>query len=491
MGVMVGLLDFYILEAGEYVDQLDALVGAAVQAPPESTPFITAARALRGSSTMAKLIRMAELAGSVERVGRGLRDGSVRWNAEVRSALVAAIDDVRILLRTVRSWSAAEEQRAAARIAELRSFVPEGDPAATASTPISAAVSPAFFASEVEGVAAALDTYVGAPTDRKRARRGAGARASIAGHRRAEGSPATRGCRGRARDSGEDDDGRWRSAEPGARRAVRCIGACASACRARVADHGPPRRNGARSPTVRRGRSGASTAGARRRPGGGGVQSVLRRRGAAHRLPRRPFAGGAGNHDSAARSRRSQNICGDSSATPRRPRPRSAASGSVTSCVGRFASFGGRSRVSARRRFALFRERRRRAEHARPDRPLVDRRGGRARRISPLYRSRTSRRGWESWAAQTRSTARSPPVSARSINRRRTTAPPQQVPRPSSGAAPGARPARPTPGAHRYAARPESAADAHGAELTQFLQSGIAGFNELGSDTARSTGSAR
>ena len=63
MGVTVGLLDFYILEAGEYVDQLDALVGAAVQAPPESTPFITAARALRGSSTMAKLIRMAELAG--------------------------------------------------------------------------------------------------------------------------------------------------------------------------------------------------------------------------------------------------------------------------------------------------------------------------------------------------------------------------------------------------------------------------------------------
>jgi len=165
MGVTVGLLDFYILEAGEYVDQLDALVGAAVQAPPDSTPFITAARALRGSSTMAKLIRMAEWAGSVERVGRGLRDGSVQWSAEVRSALIAAIDDVRILLRTVRSWSATEEQRAAARIAELRSFVPDGAPAA-ASTPISAAVSPAFFASEVEGVAAALDAYVGAPTDR-------------------------------------------------------------------------------------------------------------------------------------------------------------------------------------------------------------------------------------------------------------------------------------------------------------------------------------
>ena len=165
MSVAVGLLDFYILEASEYVDQLDALVGAAVHAPPESTPFITAARALRGSSTMAKLLRLAELAGSVERVGRGLRDGSVRWTVELRSAVVAAIDDVRVLLRTVRTWSASEEQRAAARIAELRRFVPEG--AAPTNTPISSAVSPTFFASEVEGVAAALDAFVASPADRR------------------------------------------------------------------------------------------------------------------------------------------------------------------------------------------------------------------------------------------------------------------------------------------------------------------------------------
>src|SRR5689334_1640669 len=164
MSVTVGLLDFYILEASEYVDQLDTLVGAATNAPPESTPFITAARALRGSSTMAKLLRMAELAGSVERVGRGLRDGSVRWTTEVRGAVVAAIDDLRILLRTVRAWGSAEESRAATRIAELRSFVPDG--AVAPPTPISGAVSPTFFASEVEGVASALDTFVATPANR-------------------------------------------------------------------------------------------------------------------------------------------------------------------------------------------------------------------------------------------------------------------------------------------------------------------------------------
>jgi hypothetical protein len=165
MSVAGGLLDFYILEASEYVDQLDALVGSATHAPPEAGPFITASRALRGSSTMAKLLRMAELAGSVERIGRGVRDGSVQWSSELRGAVVAAIDDLRILLRAVRTWGAAEEQRAAARIAELRRFVPES--VALPNTPITGAISPTFFASEVEGVAAALATFVTAPRDRR------------------------------------------------------------------------------------------------------------------------------------------------------------------------------------------------------------------------------------------------------------------------------------------------------------------------------------
>ena len=165
MSVTGGLLDFYILEASEYVDQLDALVGSATQAPPDSGPFITASRALRGSSTMAKLLRMAEVAGSVERIGRGIRDGSVQWSMELRASLVSAVDDLRILLRGVRLWGAAEEQRAAARVAELRRFVPEG--AVLPTTPITGAISATFFASEVEGVALALDTFLESPSDRR------------------------------------------------------------------------------------------------------------------------------------------------------------------------------------------------------------------------------------------------------------------------------------------------------------------------------------
>src|SRR5688572_26236024 len=81
-GVMTGgLLDFFVLEATEYVDQLDALASRATIAPPEPVPFARAARGLRGAATMAKLGGIAEVATGLERLIRQLRDGNLRWNA--------------------------------------------------------------------------------------------------------------------------------------------------------------------------------------------------------------------------------------------------------------------------------------------------------------------------------------------------------------------------------------------------------------------------
>ncbi len=70
-----GLLEFYILEAGEYIDRLDALVASAGVTAPDADAIVSAARALRGSSTMAKMQRIAELAGYIERIGRAVRPG--------------------------------------------------------------------------------------------------------------------------------------------------------------------------------------------------------------------------------------------------------------------------------------------------------------------------------------------------------------------------------------------------------------------------------
>src|SRR5690348_17975965 len=125
-----GFLDFFILEASEYVEQLDGFVSRAAAAGPDIESFTRTARALRGSATMAKLTPFAELATALERVARGLRDGSLAWSPALAGTLVATIDDLKILIRSVRSWSSGDDQRAANRAAELARIAPAATPSA-------------------------------------------------------------------------------------------------------------------------------------------------------------------------------------------------------------------------------------------------------------------------------------------------------------------------------------------------------------------------
>ena len=53
------LLDFYVVEATEYIDRIDAMVTRAGTVAPDGQSLVSAARALRGSSTMAKAEGMA------------------------------------------------------------------------------------------------------------------------------------------------------------------------------------------------------------------------------------------------------------------------------------------------------------------------------------------------------------------------------------------------------------------------------------------------
>ena len=158
-------LDFFVLEAGEYVERLDGLLLRASEAGPDSDALQRAARALRGSATMAKLPSFAELASSVEAVGRGLRDGSLGWEPRLKGALTAAIDDLKILVRAARAWSPAEDQWALQRVAELGQFVKALPllPAVPAQRP---GVNQTFFANEANSVAAGLDLISARPDDR-------------------------------------------------------------------------------------------------------------------------------------------------------------------------------------------------------------------------------------------------------------------------------------------------------------------------------------
>jgi hypothetical protein len=154
-------LEFFVLEAGEYVEQLDGLLAAAGGGAPDADAMQRVARALRGSATMAKIAPFAEVAGGLERVGRSLAERRLAWEPGLRGAMVAAVDDLKILLRNARNWSAADDQRAAARVAELAGFAP-----AVAPRPSTSTTGVGFFASEASNIAAGLELLVTRPDDR-------------------------------------------------------------------------------------------------------------------------------------------------------------------------------------------------------------------------------------------------------------------------------------------------------------------------------------
>src|SRR5674476_259682 len=100
---------------------------------PDPDGLQRVARALRGSATMAKLLSFAEVAAGVERVGRALREGALHWDAGLSGVVVAAVDDCKLLLRNVRTWSDAEDTRARARVSELTQYAAVRSPTPLAS----------------------------------------------------------------------------------------------------------------------------------------------------------------------------------------------------------------------------------------------------------------------------------------------------------------------------------------------------------------------
>lgn len=119
MSSSVGLLEFYAAEAGEYVARLDALLASAGPTGPDAAALLRHARALRGSSTMARQDSIARVARALERVFHALRDGTLRWDAALANRLREANGGVSELVRSVRTWSSANEVRATTSATEL------------------------------------------------------------------------------------------------------------------------------------------------------------------------------------------------------------------------------------------------------------------------------------------------------------------------------------------------------------------------------------
>lgn len=160
-----GPLEFFIVEATEHVETLDALLGTASRAGPDPERFGKTARGLRGSATMARQYGIADLASALERAARGLRENRLRWDPMIHAAMVAAVDDLRILLRAVRTWGMREEERVLTRLAELDRIVPAIEGTTTRITPRATGAGAAFLAKQAGELAEALSRFCATPSD--------------------------------------------------------------------------------------------------------------------------------------------------------------------------------------------------------------------------------------------------------------------------------------------------------------------------------------
>ena len=156
-------MDFFVLESSDHVEQLDGLLSRAGNGTPDLDAFGRHSRAIRGSATMAKITGIADVATGLERVVKGLREGSLHWSELLRGAVIAAVDDLKILIRGARTWGTAEDHRAAERAGELNTLAPAFH-RRSAATPLAAlGASSGFLAAEATDVAAGLQRYADAP----------------------------------------------------------------------------------------------------------------------------------------------------------------------------------------------------------------------------------------------------------------------------------------------------------------------------------------
>jgi chemotaxis protein histidine kinase CheA len=159
MSAPLGPVDFFALEAGEYLEHLAKLAGEPGGPPPED--FVRFSRALRGSALMANQPQIARAAAGLEGVARSYREQTRAWDATLAEIVGQAVDDLKLLVRRSRTWSD-EDQTRAQRVAQSLEAIsgrpPEGSrPGPPAPVGELNAGVRAFVAREGALVASALD----------------------------------------------------------------------------------------------------------------------------------------------------------------------------------------------------------------------------------------------------------------------------------------------------------------------------------------------
>src|SRR6266571_1723399 len=113
----LGMSDFFALEAGEYLERLDGMLAKGDS--PSADEIVRLARALRGSALMANQPAIARAAAGLEVVARAVREGRRAWDPQTQQLALRAVDDLKIFVRRVGSWTDADTAKAEALAVEL------------------------------------------------------------------------------------------------------------------------------------------------------------------------------------------------------------------------------------------------------------------------------------------------------------------------------------------------------------------------------------
>src|SRR2546427_325794 len=155
-GKPLGMSDFFALEAGEYLERLDAVLQQSET--PGADEFVRLARALRGSALMANQQAIGKAAAGVESLARAVREGRRPWDAQTKQLAVRAIDDLKIFVRRAANWTQADSAKAEALGAQLDQLAGRPSAQVRAAEALGlASGARAFVAREGAAIASALD----------------------------------------------------------------------------------------------------------------------------------------------------------------------------------------------------------------------------------------------------------------------------------------------------------------------------------------------
>lgn len=112
MSVPSGRLQFFVLEASDYLERLALVVGRPV--PPDPGELVRLTRALRGAALMAGLSSYARAAGSLELLAKAHRNAPGAWTPQRAGTLADAVDELRRLASQGADWTDADSDAATA-----------------------------------------------------------------------------------------------------------------------------------------------------------------------------------------------------------------------------------------------------------------------------------------------------------------------------------------------------------------------------------------